>query len=193
MFKAVVATLSTQQQAETIVGELKTAGFPAGEISVLFPQVSDSAGFAAEMATKVPEGAALGAVTVGSAGMWLGGGLGLLAGLGAIAIPGIGAFLAVGPLLSLLSGAAVGATVGVTVGSLTGVLITLGIPELQAQQYEGMVSNGHILISVHSEDAQRQLLAAAVLRRLGAENICSAVESLEPMRTPATEPSMTLR
>lgn len=184
MFKAVVGTTSNQQQAEQIVGDLKAAGFPAGEISVLFPRPDDSAGFAAEMATKVPEGAAIGAASVGSAGMWLGGGIGLLAGLGAIAIPGLGVFLAVGPLLSLLSGAAVGASVGATVGTLTGVLITLGIPELEAKHYEGRLSSGRILISVHSEERQRQLVAAAVLRARGAEDICSAEETLEPMRAP---------
>ncbi len=186
MFKAVVGTSSSQQQAAQIVAELGAAGFAPGEISVLFPQANDSAGFAAEMATRLPEGAVIGAASVGSAGMWLGGGLGLLAGLGAIAIPGLGAFLVAGPLLSMLSGAAVGGAVGATVGSLTGVLVTLGIPELQAQHYEGRVTGGRILLTVHAEARARQALAAGIMARLGAEDVSSAEESIVPIPTSPT-------
>jgi hypothetical protein len=185
MYKAVIGTISTQKQAEKIVNELEVAGFAPVDISVLFPQMNDTVGFATSMETKLPEAAAIGAVSVASAGLWLGGGLGLLAGLGAIVIPGIGAFLAVGPLLSMLSGAVVGATVGATVGTITGVLVSLGIPEQQARHYEGRVTGGRILLSVHSEDRQRQWIAAGILRRLGAEDISAAEESLEPVRAPA--------
>lgn len=185
MFKAVVGTISTNEQVAQILGELKAAGFATTEISVLFPQGHDTAGVAPELAIQVPEGAAIGAASVGAAGMWLGGGIGLLAGLGAIAIPGIGAFLVAGPLLSMLSGAAVGATVGATVGTLTGVLVTLGVPELQAQHYEGRVTSGRILMSVHGEDRAKQSLAAAILERLGAEDIYATEESAAPIPAPA--------
>jgi hypothetical protein len=187
MTKAVVGTMSTHKQAERIVGDLQTSGFAASDISVLFPDSKDTVAFANDKDTQIPEGAAIGAATGGSAGAWLGGGLGLLTGLGAIIIPGLGPFLAVGPLVGLLSGAAVGATVGVTVGTFTGVLVAMGIPEHQAKHYEGSVSGGRILISVHTEDRQKQWQAADVLRRLGAEDI-SAVE--EPKLPAVVQPSL---
>ena len=57
---------------------------------------------------KAPEGATTGAATGGATG----GVLGLLAGIGALAIPGLGSFIAAGPIMAALSGAAVGATIG---------------------------------------------------------------------------------
>ena len=56
-------------------------------------------------ATKAPEGATTGAATGGATG----GVIGLLAGIGALAIPGVGSFIAAGPIMAALSGAAVGA------------------------------------------------------------------------------------
>ena len=52
------------------------------------------------------EGATTGAATGGVTG----GVLGLLAGIGALAIPGVGPFIAAGPIMAALSGAAIGAT-----------------------------------------------------------------------------------
>jgi len=76
--------------------------------------------FGHEKHSKAPEGAATGASTGGL----LGGALGLLAGIGSLAIPGIGAFIAAGPLMATLSGAAVGAAVGGVAGALMG----MGVP-----------------------------------------------------------------
>ena len=59
---------------------------------------------------KVPQRAGTGAV--------LGGGLGWLAGIGALAIPGLGPFIAAGPIMAALSGAALGGTLGGLTGAL---------------------------------------------------------------------------
>jgi len=183
MFKAVVGTIATEKQVESVMDELVAAGFPASDISVLCPRTKGS--LWADIDTSVPAAVAIGAATVGSAGMWVGSGLGLLAGLGALVIPGVGGLLAVGPLLGMLSGAAVGATVGATLGTVTGVLVALGLPEQQAKQYEVKVAAGRILVSVHTEDRRGQWTAAGILRRLGAEDL-SAVEELgEPSRAPS--------
>jgi hypothetical protein len=180
MSKAVIGTTSTQAQAQKIIGELHVSGFATQDISVLFPDPKDTKTFAQDMETKVPDGAAIGAVTGGSAGAWLGGGLGFLTGIGAIVIPGLGPFLAVGPLLGLFGGAAVGATVGATVGTFTGVLVAMGIPEHQAKEYEARLGNGRILLSVHTEDRSMQWKAADVLRRNGSEDISYIEENKEP-------------
>ena len=86
MKKAVMCIVKTQVEAESIVSQLRVAGFPNNDISVLLPDQQGSKDFAHEHNTKAPEGAIAG---VGAGGV-LGGTLGLLAGIGALAIPGLG-------------------------------------------------------------------------------------------------------
>ena len=142
MKHAVYGIANTSEQAESIVTQLQASGFLASDISVLFPDKQGTRDFAHEKNTKAPEGATTG----GLAGMGVGGALGLLAGIGALAIPGVGPFIAAGPIMGALSGAAVGGATGGLIGALVG----LGIPELEAKQYEGKVRAGNILISVHA-------------------------------------------
>src|SRR5580704_2726791 len=122
--KSVFCIATSRAQAEEIVEELKDAGFSNNDVSVLFPDKGTTRDFAHEKHTKAPEGIATGAGTGGV----VGGALGWLAGIGALAIPGAGPFIAAGPILAALSGAAVGATVG----GIAGGLIGLGIPEIEA-------------------------------------------------------------
>src|SRR5919106_6408377 len=145
MAQAVFCLAQTETQAIEIVDQLKTAGFSASDISVLFPDKTGTRDFAHEQHTKAPEGTATGAGTGGV----LGGVLGWLVGIGSLAIPGVGPFIAAGPIMAALGGAAVGATVG----GLPGALVGLGIPEYEAKQYEGKLRQGNILISVHSENS----------------------------------------
>ena len=121
MNKSVVGILQTQEEAENLVADLRQAGFSEAEISVLFPDKGGYGDFAHDTASKAPEGAVGGA----SAGGVIGGALGVLAGIGAIAVPGLGPFIAAGPIMAALSGAAVGAAGG----GLTGAMIGMGIPE----------------------------------------------------------------
>src|SRR5688572_11489129 len=142
---SVICIASSEPQAITIVDRLKAAGFSNNDISVLFPDKTGTKDFAHEQHTKAPEGAATGSITGGV----LGGALGWLAGIGALAIPGVGPFIAAGPIMAALGGAAVGGTVG----GITGALIGLGIPEYEAKRYEGKIREGGILISVHADDS----------------------------------------
>ena len=102
-----------------------------------------------------------------------GGGLGWLAGIGALAIPGIGPFVAAGPIMALLGGAAVGATVG----GITGALIGMGIPEYEAKRYESKLKEGKILISVHSENSDETDRAKTIFKNAGAEDIATSGEA----------------
>lgn len=172
MKKAVMCIVQNQSQAESIVGQLQTAGFSNTDISVLFPNKDGTRDFAHEHNTKAPEGAVAGAGTGGV----LGGTLGLLAGIGALAIPGLGPFIAAGPLLAALSGAAAGAAVG----GVTGALVGLGIPEIEAKRYEGKIKGGNLLISVHTESSEEQKRAEQIFKTANAEDICSASESSVP-------------
>lgn len=168
MAKAVFCIASTYEQAETIVDRLKNAGFAANDISVLLADNEGTRDFAHEKNTKAPEGAVTGAGTGGV----LGGVLGWLAGIGSLAIPGIGPFVAAGPIMAALGGAAVGATVG----GLTGALVGLGIPEYEAKQYEGKLRQGNILISVHSESSTETDKAKKIFETAGGHDIASASE-----------------
>jgi len=170
--KAVFCITKTDQQACQIVDELKMAGFSNTDISVLFPDKQGTRDFAHEKNTKAPEGAATGAGTGGI----LGGTLGWLAGIGALAIPGVGPFIAAGPIMAALSGAAVGAAAGGLVGALVG----MGIPEYEAKRYEGKVKEGNILISVHSENSDETKRAKDIFERVGAEDISSTGEEGVP-------------
>lgn len=160
---AVYGILKGQAQAETVVERLRSAGFAGSDISVLFPDSQGTKDFAQEKNTKAPEGATTGGV----AGMGLGAALGWLAGIGSLAIPGVGPFIAAGPIMAALGGAAVGGATGGLVGGLIG----LGIPEYEAKQYETKVRGGSALISVHTRDSEEQVRARRILEEAGADNI----------------------
>lgn len=179
MKKVVIGIVDTTANAEGIVTQLERAGFHTSDISVLFPDKSGTRDFAYEKNTKAPEGAVAGAGTGGV----LGGAIGLLAGVGALAIPGLGPFIAAGPILAALSGAAAGAAVG----GITGALIGLGIPEIEAKQYEGKLKSGNILVAVHVESNDARRNAEAVLRAQGAHDISSTAEAGVPRDNAATD------
>jgi hypothetical protein len=96
----------------------------------------------------------------------------LLAGIGSLAIPGLGPFIAAGPIMAALGGAAAGATAG----GLTGALIGLGIPEYEAKQYESKIKGGNILISVHTDDGDERRRVKDTFTRHQAEDIAAAGE-----------------
>jgi len=183
MKKAVMCIVPTTAQAETIVGQLQAAGFSNNDISVLFPDKQGSKDFAHEHNTKAPEGAIAGA----GAGGVLGGSLGLLAGIGALAIPGLGPFIAAGPLLAALSGAAGGATALGVVGALVG----MGIPEIEAKRYEGKIKGGNLLISVHTENGDEQKRAEQIFKAARADDISSTSEASVPKSS--REPTASVR
>ena len=170
--KSVFAIANTRSQAESIVTELKDAGFSNNDISVLFPDEGTTRDFAHEANTKAPEGAVTGATTGGV----IGGALGWIAGIGALAIPGVGPFVAAGPIVAALSGVGIGAAVG----GIAGALIGMGIPELEAKRYEGKIRRGNLLISVHTENSEGVERAKKIFRQAGADDITTASESSTP-------------
>ena len=177
--KSVFCIATSRSQAEQIVDKLKNASFSNNDISVLFPDKDTTRDFAHEKHTKAPEGVATGAGTGGV----LGGALGWIAGIGALAIPGVGPFIAAGPILAALSGAAVGAAVG----GIAGGLIGLGIPEIEAKRYEGKIKEGNLLISVHTENSEEITLAKDIFTKAGAQDICTTGEASAPKGTKVAE------
>lgn len=170
--KSVFCIATSQQQANQIVDELKNARFSNSDISALFADKDSAKDFAHEKNTKAPEGAVTGAGTGGI----IGGALGWIAGIGALAIPGVGPFIAAGPIVAALSGAAIGATAG----GIAGGLIGMGIPELEAKRYEGKLKEGNILISVHTENSGEIEQAEDIFENAGAEDICVVSNASTP-------------
>jgi hypothetical protein len=166
---AVFGTYRTRAAAESGVDSLIANGFRSADISVLMPENMGTKDFAHEKGTKAPEGAATGAGT----GAVVGGTLGLLAGIGSLAIPGLGPFIAVGPIMAALAGVGTGGVIGGLIGALVG----MGVPEYEAKRYEGLVKQGHILLSVHCDNSDWVKKAKNLLEQSGAEDISSAGES----------------
>jgi len=148
---------------ERAVEELKVAGFRKADISVLFPESGGTKDFAIEKDTKAPEGAVTGAGT----GAVVGGALGWLMSIGFLTIPGFGPFIAAGPIVAALAG--VGA--GGLVGGIAGALVGMGIPEYEANRYEGHIKKGGILLSIHADDRDWKNKGKDILERTGAEDI----------------------
>lgn len=169
MKTAIYCIATNRVQAENIVDNLKRAGFPSGDISVLFPDQTGTRDFAHEQNTKLPEGAATG----GAAGMGVGAILGWLTGIGTLAIPGVGPFIAAGPIMAALSGAALAGAAGGIIGGLVG----LGIPEYEAKLYDGKIRGGNVLISVHTDNSDQAGIAKDIYKNAGAEDIKSTSEA----------------
>lgn len=168
MAKAVLCIAKTDDQAAGIVDQLKAAGFSKADVSILLPDRAGNRDFAHERHTKAPEGATTGAIVGGV----LAGGLGWLIGVGSLAIPGVGILMAAGPIMAAFSAAAAGGAVGV----ITGAFIGMGIPELEAKRYDGKISDGNILISVHTKDSKERAAAKDVFEQAHAANITSISE-----------------
>jgi hypothetical protein len=177
--KSVFCIALSRNQADKIVERLKFAKFSNNDISALFADKGTSHDFAHEKNTKAPEGAVTGAGTGGV----VGGALGWIAGIGALAIPGVGPFIAAGPIIAALSGAAIGAAVGGVAGGLIG----LGIPELEAKRYEGKIKDGNILISVHTDSSEEITRAKDIFTKAGAQDICTTGETSTPKDSKATD------
>jgi len=160
---AVYGIYPNRPAVERAVDALKEAGFRNADISVLLPESGGTKEFAVEKETKAPEGAATGAGT----GAVVGGALGWLVGIGLLAIPGIGPFIAAGPIMAALAGAGAGGLAG----GIAGALIGMGIPEYEANRYEGRIKKGGILLSVHADDTDWKNKGKDILERTGAEDI----------------------
>ncbi len=166
--KSVFCVVQNPGHAEQIVTQLKNAEFTEEDISVLLPDPESTREFAEETKVKAPEGM----ISDVSKGGLIGGTLGMILGIGALAIPGVGPFIAAGPIVAALSGAAIGAATG----SIAGVLVGMGVPEIEAKSYELDIEAGKILISVHAADSKEIERAKAIFTQANAEGIYATGE-----------------
>jgi hypothetical protein len=166
--KSVWGIYPTRLELEAAIDRLREGGFLSSDISVLLPENLGPGDLVTEKATKLPEGATTGA----GSGVLIGGALGWLAGIGALAIPGVGPFIAAGPIMATLAGLGVGGVVG----GLAGALIGAGIPEYEAKRYEGRLTKGGILLSVHCDKTEEISRAKQIMERTGGEDISVSKE-----------------
>jgi len=163
--KRAIGVFPHHRDAEAAIRELRDAGFPMSQISLVGKHADTEGSLGAGNITdrtKANEGATAGAATGGV----LGGLGGLLVGLGALAIPGIGPVLAGGALATALATAATGGAIGAAAGGLSGALVGLGIPDDRARLYNDRVNRGDYLVMVDgTEDEIRR--AEAILSRRG--------------------------
>jgi Heat induced stress protein YflT len=156
---AVFGLFATEYRAENLITALESGGFAQKDISVLLPDRKSTHDFGHES-----RAGASGEAQIGGA---VGGTMSLLAGIGALAIPGLGVFIAAGPIIALLSGAS---------GSVARVLAGMGVSEIAAQQYEGQLRKGDILLSVHVDNLERRKMAWELLQSGGATDVMAVGE-----------------
>ena len=166
MKKALFGLAKSEDQAISIVNQLKGAGFSENAISVL-PDKTGNRRVAYVQHNKALEGAAVGA----GSGVVLGGALSCLMGLGILAIPGVGPLIAAGPIIAALAGAGAGAVAGGVIGSIIG----MRMPEFEAIQYQGKMGGGSILISVLTGDATERDHVKAIFNNAGSVTAAEAV------------------
>jgi hypothetical protein len=181
----VVGVFNDRMQADRAIDELRRAGFRDDQIGVAMRYDAGDAtmGDAAEAtgaAAAEDTHAGTGAVTGAVAGL----GLGALAGLGVLSgvIPVIGPAIAGGTLGVILSNAAIGAGVGGLVGALAGA----GIPEDEAQYYQGEFEAGRTIVTVRADGRADE--ARAILRRYGAYDMSSRPDDSGTAATMANKP-----
>ena len=167
---AVFGIYPTYEAVERAVDALRVAGFRNTDISVLFPENVGTKDFAHEKGTKAPEGAATGAGT----GAVVGGTRRLARGHRRVGDSGTRPVHR-GRARSWRRWPAWASAV--PSAGVTGALVGMGIPEYEAKRYEGRVTKGGILLSVHSDDSEWTKRAKDILERTGAEDVSSTGET----------------
>lgn len=152
----IVGVFEDRQKARQAIADLKKMGYTESQIGVITQGEEDSVDGATD--TKAEEGAAAGLAT--------GAGLGALWGIGILSnvLPGIGPALFGGTLGVILSSAAAGAAAA----GIGGALVGMGIPDDDAEYYEGEFKAGRTIVTV--DGGPKAGLAQGVLTQYGAYN-----------------------
>lgn len=198
-----VGIFSTYEATEAALQELRRAGFPMEQVSVVArdtredvagvevkespqrgrPDISNEPAALGASSNQGEEGATVGLVAGGA----LGGITGLLVGVGALAIPGVGPILFAGAEATAIATTLAGGAVGAATGGLLGGLIGLGIPEDRAKVYNDLVAAGEYLVMVRGTESDIRR-AEAILSDRGIREWGIYEVPDEPMATPRVFP-----
>lgn len=172
---SVFGIFSDQSAMERAIDVLRAHHFRNSDISVLVPSVKNTKkNLAFKRHSKAPEGISTGVIT----GVSIGAIFGWLLGAGVLLIPGLNPIAEAGAVMGAIAGAGVGGTLGAIVGGLIG----LGIPEYEAQRFEGYIKDGGMLLTVHVDDGKWEKRAKRILDDNGATNIATTFE--KKLKTP---------
>lgn len=164
----VMGVVPNRPAAEQVVGNLRLAGFPQDDLSVIvvsreeaeqseeLAQADDQTG---QGVKEVAGSAATGAV--------IGGATGVAAGLATLMIPGIGPILGSGILVALFGGA------GTFVGALSGAFASEDVSSEVIERYGMALREGQAIICVTAHDTSAAKEAEEVLNGAGASNVNS--------------------
>ena len=133
MIRTLTRSYASYNEAQAVANKLEAADIEGVDISIVGKQ-SDLE------ETRAAEGAGIGGV--------IGGAAGVLAGVGLLAIPGVGPVVAAGWLASTVAGIAVGAVAG----GLVGTLVSAGIDEGDAHYYAETIRRGGSVVAVKVDD-----------------------------------------
>jgi hypothetical protein len=128
--------------AASAVDQLVASGVNPDDISVIATETVGREEFGIETKSRMAEGAAIGAGSVGGIAALAAGFLGV----GVLASSGVG-LIAAGPVIAALSGAGAGAATGGVLGGLVG----LGISAQEIKFYEDAIDEGAVLVGVQTE------------------------------------------
>jgi stress response protein YsnF len=162
MATSVYGLFESRSEAERVVQELESKGYPSNSISIMAANAEGETIESTSEGEERIEGAAKGATT----GAVIGGVGGVLLGLTALAIPGVGPIVAAGPIAAGLTGAGIGAAAGGLIGALT----KAGVPEEDAQIYAEGIRRGGALVSVTVDDSRADDVAD-LMESMGAVDI----------------------
>lgn len=181
MTTTVNALFTTYADAAAAVSDLKAAGVPDEEISILANNVERQEAESDRIDNNMAETGAADGAAVGGV---LGGTAGLLAGLGALTIPGIGPVIGAGWLLTTAVGAAVGASGGGVIGTLIGA----GVTKDDAEIFVEGVRRGGTLVSARVGDDEVMDVEAIMAKYNGADQTGQPYETHIVRETVITTP-----
>lgn len=143
MHKQLVGIFKNEFDAKNVIKRLREIGYRNEDITVLAKDKSRMDRLEVD-GDNIGKGAVIGGT--------LGGIAAALPALGVLAVPGIGALLAAGPIVVILSGVIAGGLAGGLVGALT----KMGIDEVDAKNYEYQLDQGKIIILVENREDMRE-------------------------------------
>jgi hypothetical protein len=152
----------TRDQADQIIHCLKVAGFSSNDLSALFPDIEPRLDFTREVG--MPKLRRTHPPLLARSAWWAARRIGFPI-IGSLSIPEIGSFVAVGPMILELGGAAI--------GSIAGRLVGMGVPGCEARHYESLIKAGKILLSVRIENREEMEQAKNIFITAGAQEICT--------------------
>jgi hypothetical protein len=153
---------------EHTVDKMLASGFRTKDVSVVLPDNAKARAVVEEGRTDTAAGQTAGAIGSSATGS----SLRMLAGLGTRPVSGIGTFLAAGPVAGSLTGLSENRRSG-----FLGALLSIGIPEQDAERFESHIGDGAILVAASCEDPDWARLARNLLLEMGAEEVSSSTQT----------------